>query len=314
MADNRPIPPLPIIAGPTGSGKTALALKLAESYPIEIISADSRQIIRQLDIGTSKPTRKEQERVRFHLIDRIEPGESYSAFRFIEDASLAIETVLSASRIPLVVGGTGLYLRGLVDGLVEMQEADIDLRQRLEAEMVTLGSQAMWDKLEIVDSEEAARVHPNNKVRILRALEIFYQSGLTKSELTRTGSYKRAKQNFVCYALAPPRELLYERINERVDRMIENGLIEELEGLAQKGLAEQVRRSNVIGYAELLEFLDGNCSQREAVAMIKQNSRRFAKRQMTWFRKQPAYRFFESPEPLFEELREKLDLIVKSTR
>lgn len=314
MADNQLLPPLPIIAGPTGSGKTALALKLAESYPIEIISADSRQIIRQLDIGTSKPTWKEQERVRFHLIDCIEPGETYSAFRFIEDASQSIETVLSASRIPLVVGGTGLYLRGLVDGLVEIEEADIELRQRLEAEMVTLGSQAMWDKLEMVDSEEAARVHPNNKVRILRALEIFYQSGLTKSELTRTGSYKRAKQNFVCYVLAPARELLYERINERVDRMIENGLIMELEALVQKGLAEQVRRSNVIGYAELLDFLDGSCSQREAVAMIKQNSRRFAKRQMTWFRKQSAYRFFESPEPLFEELREKLDLFVKSAK
>jgi len=294
--------PVPIICGPTGSGKTAIAVELAGDYPVEIVSADSRQVIKHLNIGTAKPTSEERKRVRFYLIDIVEPGERYSAYRFASEAEKAISEILEREHIPLVVGGTGLYLRALSEGVVEIDEHDMQLREQLEKEMEEIGPEAMYEKLERIDPLEAVRLHPNNRVRVIRALEIFYLAGKTKSELVITGSYNKSDRSYSYYCLALPREKLYECINNRVDCMMTEGLLEELQCLIEQGKGEGIRKANVIGYAELLDYIEGNCSLDAAVAMIKQNSRRYAKRQMTWFRHQSGCRMYADAESLCRSL------------
>ncbi len=294
---------IPVICGPTGSGKTAVAVQLGDQRPVEVVSADSRQIIRHLDIGTAKPTVDERRRTRFHLIDLIEPGERYSAFRFIVDASRVIREIVERGHIPLVVGGTGLYLRALSEGVVEIEQEDMELRQKLEQEMEVLGSEAMHKRLESIDPLEAARIHPNNRVRVIRALEIYYLTGRTKSELVISGAYKKVECDFDYHCLALPREQLYERINDRVDRMIAHGWLDEVAALEARGMKGHVRKANVLGYGELLDVLEGKYRLDEAVTLIKQNTRRYAKRQMTWFRHQAGCTFYETPSGLLEALR-----------
>ena len=298
--------PIPIICGPTASGKTALAMRLAETHPVEIISADSRQILKYFDIGTAKPTLKERARVPFHLIDMIEPGERYSAFRFIGDATRVIDQIISRGHLPVIVGGTGLYLRALTDGVVEIEEPDMAIREQLEADLKTSGSEAMHARLSEIDPLEAVKIHPNNWVRIIRALEIYLLTGKTKSELTATGSYRRGDHSYEYFCLAPPRDRLYETINIRVDQMIQDGLLEEISGLIERGYAEKIRFANIIGYKELMELLDGRVTIDEAVSEIKQNTRRFAKRQMTWFRRQQGCKFCDHPDPLLSILRDSI--------
>lgn len=283
---------IPIICGPTGSGKTAAAIDLALEFPLEIISADSRQIIKYLNIGTAKPTFAEQEKVKFHLVDIIEPGTRYSAYQFIDDACHAIDSVIAAGRIPVVVGGTGLYLRALTEGVVEIAGDDPSIRNRLEQEMATLGQEKMYEKLKEIDPVEAGRIHPHNKVRLIRALEIYYLTGKPKSEIAASGPYRKSEHTFQYFCLAPPREQLYSQINERVDRMLAEGLVEEVEALLSRGLKERLKAANVIGYNEIIDHLDGNLSLDAAVSIMKQNSRRYAKRQLTWFRKHVPGDFF----------------------
>ena len=291
-----------IICGPTGSGKTTTALEIAKRLPIEIISADSRQIIKHLDIGTAKPTQEELAQVPFHLVDIIEPGERYSAFNFIDDAEKCINQIIQRLNIPIIVGGTGLYLRALTDGVVEINQEDFSFREKLEAELEEKGTEYLHKRLEEIDPLESAKIHPNNKHRIVRALEIFYLTGHTKSELMTTGKYRNSKYNYTYYCLAPERELLYNRINARVDNMLENSFLKEVNDLISLGYKEKIQKSNVIGYAELIEYIDGNLSLDEAIAMIKQNSRRYAKRQMTWFRKQEELTFYDNSTELIEAI------------
>ena len=289
VVDDRAIP---IICGPTGSGKTGVAVELAERYPVEVVSADSRQIIKHLNIGTAKPGQDECNKVRFHLVGIIEPGERYTAFRFIDDATVAIEDILTRNGIPVVVGGTGLYLRALTDGVVEMELDDMSIRERLEKEMEDLGPEAMYEQLTRIDPLEAVTIHPNNRVRVIRALEIFYVTGKTKSELVATGVYRKSGYRYTYYGLLPSREALYTEINRRVDEMMANGLLDELQQLVKEGKAEDIHRARVIGYSELLEFLEENISLDEAVSLMKQNTRRYAKRQYTWFTRQANCRVF----------------------
>ncbi len=296
------LPPIPIICGPTATGKTAIALTLAESFPLEIISADSRQMIKHLDIGTAKPTKEEQARATFHLLDLIEPGERYTAFRFIDDATKAIKSCLERKNIPLVVGGTGFYLRALTEGIVEIEQENTDIRQQLEEELAREGAQKMYERLEAIDPLEAARLHPHNTVRVLRALEIFYLTGKSKSELSVTGAYHKSEYAFEYYCLLPEREELYRTIEARVDAMIEQGWLEEVRTLYQNGLGAAVRKANVIGYNELLDYLEEKLTWEEAVRFIKQNTRRYAKRQTTWFRRQTSGKFFSNGEALLEHL------------
>ncbi len=294
---------VPIICGPTASGKTAAAVKLAELCPIEIVSADSRQIIKRLDIGTSKPTREEREKVRFHLIDLIEPGERYTAFRFIEDADGAIESALGRGHVPIVVGGTGLYLRALTEGVVEIEQDDFTIRQQLEEEMERLGPEVMYERLSKIDPLEAARLHPNNKVRVIRALEIYYLVGKPKSELAATGAYGKSQYRFRYHCLRPDRQGLYRAIDTRVEQMMERGLLEEIRRLIQDSFREQIRKANVIGYSELLDHLEGKATLPEAISLIKQNTRRYAKRQITWFRHQISGDFYPDAASLNESLK-----------
>lgn len=299
-------PCIPIICGPTASGKTSVALRVAESVNIEIVSADSRQIIRHLNIGTAKPTAAGQAAVPMHLIDLIEPGERYSAFRFVDDATVAIRSIIGRGNHPLVVGGTGLYLRALSEGVVEIDESDMSIRENLEQECAEKGSAALHERLQAVDPLEAAKVHPNNEVRIVRALEIYLLTGKSKSELVATGSYKRAAYPFQYFCLDLERSRLYETINDRVDAMLEAGLVTELQALLDAGMGPAVRRANVIGYRELMDSLEGSCTLAEATALIKQNTRRFAKRQMTWFRRQEGVQFYSDPEDLTEAVSKML--------
>lgn len=305
-------PSVPIICGPTGSGKTDVSLRLAESFPIEVVSADSRQIIRHLNIGTAKPTADERAKVRCHLIDIIEPGERYSAFRFIEDASRSIGDILSRANIPVVVGGTGLYLRALTHGVVEIESDDMKYREQLERELAELGADPLWQRLNDIDPLEAAKVHPNNHVRLIRALEIYYLTGKTKSDLVSTGAYKKPEYRFRYFCLAPERQLLYSRINQRVDAMIQAGLVAEVKDLVDEGLAGNVRKANVIGYSEILDYLQGRRTLPEAIAQIKQNHRRYAKRQMTWFRGQEGMEFYQEPAQLLRALEEWLTSVYGS--
>jgi tRNA dimethylallyltransferase len=290
--------PIPIICGPTGSGKTAAALRLAEQFPFEIVNADSRQIIRHLDIGTAKPTLEERKRAVFHLIDIIEPGEPYSAVRYLSDATRVIKDILKRGNRPLVVGGTGLYLRALSEGIVQIEADDMNIRDHLEAELASWGADALWERLREIDPLEAAKVHPNNAVRIIRALEIHKLTGKTKSELMASGSYQTSGFQFAYYCLQPDRDVLYRGIETRVDRMIDQGLVKEVAELVSLGLSEGIRRANVIGYNEILDHLKGRWTLEEATVLIKQNSRRYAKRQMTWFRHQADCRLFDEPASL----------------
>jgi len=295
-------PPVLYLMGPTASGKTDLAVKLCQHYPFEIISVDSAMVYRGMNIGTAKPTAEENARVTTRLVDVIEPGERYSAFRFITDANEAIRKIFEADRFPVVVGGTGLYMWALSEGVVEIENDDMAIRDRLEREMEEKGAAAMYERLENIDPLEAARIHPHNKKRIIRALEIYYLTGKTKSELVVTGTYRQSEYEFAYFCLAPEREKLYEIINKRVDIMLEAGWLEEIRSLIDRGLTENVRKANVIGYNELLDYIEGNLNLEEAVLLIKQNTRRYAKRQMTWFRKQKDCRFFTEKESLKEAL------------
>ena len=283
MADQ---PTYPIICGPTASGKSAVALRLAERFPIEIISADSRQVVKYLDIGTAKPTKAEQELVPVHLIDLVEPGERYSAVRFAEDADRVIDQIVARCKIPVIVGGTGLYLKALTEGLVLIDSEVGPIRAKLENEARELGAEQMHARLAGIDPEEATRIHPNNLRRVLRALEIYYQTGQIKSELIANGSYKKSANKFEYFCIAPMRDTLYAIINRRVDTMIARGWLEELELLIETGFKENIRKAEVIGYAELLNYCDDVATLDETLDMIKQNTRRFAKRQMTWYRGQ----------------------------
>jgi len=283
---------IPIVCGPTASGKSSVALELANKYPLEIISADSRQIIKYLNIGTAKPTPDETKKAPVHLIDIIEPGTKYSAFQFILDANRMIKNILQRDKIPILVGGTGLYLRSLTDGVVEIEQDNLSVREKLEQEMEEIGLEKMYEKLENIDPLEAAQIHPNNKHRVIRALEIYYITGKTKSELVIIGAYQKSEYDFKYFCLAPERQELYDIINNRVDEMLEMGWLDELQALLNKEMGEKIIKANVIGYKELISHLEGKLSLEEAVLLIKQNTRRYAKRQMTWFRKQEGITFY----------------------
>ena len=285
---------IPIICGPTGSGKTGVAVELATSFPIEVVSADSRQIIKHLNIGTAKPTLEECNKVRFHLVDLIEPGEAYSAYRFVDDACEALADIIGRDRIPVLVGGTGMYLRALTDGVVEIDNEDTTIREQLQDEMSRTGPEAMYDQLARVDPTEAARLHPNNQVRVIRALEIYRLTGRPKSDLLAETAHRKGEHSFEYFCLLPDRQELYAAIDGRVDQMMAAGWPAELERLVDAGMGEAIRKARVIGYGELLRFTAGELTLEAAVDLIKQNSRRYAKRQYTWFRNQTSGRFFSS--------------------
>ena len=276
-----------MICGPTGSGKTAIAIALAGNYPVEIVSADSRQVIKYLNIGTAKPTSEERKRVRFHLIDIVEPGERYSAYRFASEAEKVIGEILDRQSIPLVVGGTGLYLLALSEGVVEIDENDMQLRERLEQEMKESGPDAMYRKLEGIDPLEAARLHPNNQVRVIRALEIGERSGETATARRREHRFADRPFTTLHLAIDPGRDALDERIDSRCRQMIESGLLQEVRALRERGYGLELRSMQTIGYRHLGPVADGRDTLANAQAAMQRDTRRFARRQRTWLRRVP---------------------------
>jgi tRNA dimethylallyltransferase len=277
-----------VIAGPTASGKTSLSLLLAKQMNGEIVSADSMQIYRGMDIGTAKATPAEQAEVPHHMLDLLDPGENYSVSRYVEDASAVCEALLSHGKLPVVTGGTGLYIDALLAGrqFAGVSDAGKDLRKQLSQDYDRHGGEAMLQRLSAVDPERAAKLASTDRRRLIRALEVYELTGRTISEhdeLTRT--FPPAFQALYVVLDFYDRKALYARIEERVDRMCEEGLFEETQHLLDCGVPNNSTCMQAIGYRQAAMALRGELSRGEAVALIKQATRRYAKRQLTWFRR-----------------------------
>ncbi len=286
--------PVLVLAGPTGAGKTDWAIHLAESAPVEIVSVDSALVYRGLDIGTAKPARELRERVPHHLIDICEPTESYSAGRFVPDAVAAIRDVHARRRVPLLVGGTMLYLRSLLHGLATLPQADSRLRAELDARAARQGWPALHAELARLDPEAAARVAPTDSQRIQRALEVCYNTGRPISELQRATVSPLAGRRLHYWMLAPPRAVLHERIQRRFEAMMAAGFLEEVRSLRRNG-ALTARHPSVraVGYRQLWAHLDGQYPLEEAVRRGVAATRQLAKRQLTWMRGEALGRWIE---------------------
>ncbi|MXY26802.1 tRNA (adenosine(37)-N6)-dimethylallyltransferase MiaA [Candidatus Poribacteria bacterium] len=273
------------LLGPTAVGKTEIAIQLAQRLNAEIISVDSRQIYRQMDIGTAKPNPEEQQAARHHLIDCVDISQSFSVADYQRLADTAIADIQNRGKRVLLVGGAGLYFRAIVDGLFEGPGANPALRERLEGEAAQHGVDVLHQRLRACDPVSADRIHPNNIIRVIRALEVYELTGTPMSVLQQQWHPEKQRYPFIAFCLTMPRALLYRRIEQRVDIMLANGLIAEVEALLAAGYSRDTVALQSFGYRELIAYLDGECTYMEAVAQLKQNTRRFAKRQLTWFRK-----------------------------
>jgi tRNA dimethylallyltransferase len=278
--------------GPTASGKTDVAIRLCKRFPFEIVSVDSALVYRGMDIGTAKPDAETLRRVPHRLIDLRDPEESYSAGDFVRDARQAIAEIVAAGRIPLLVGGTMMYFRALTQGIAELPSASADIRDEIDGEAAEVGWPAMHDKLAIIDPTAAARIEPNDRQRIQRALEVFRVSGRPLSEWHEAASRKEASEDAQFLKLAlivEPRSLLHERIERRLDRMLDAGFLDELRGLMQRpelGRNSPAMRS--VGYRQFWEYLAGECPFPDARNRALAATRQLAKRQITWLRSEPA--------------------------
>jgi len=294
------------LLGPTAVGKTEIAIQLAQSLNAEIISVDSRQIYRQMNIGTAKPTPEEQQAARHHLIDCIDISQLFSVADYQSLADTAIADIQNRGKRVLLVGGAGLYFRAVVDGLFEGPGANPALRKRLEGDAAQFGVNALHKQLQTYDPESAERIHPNNVVRVIRALEVYELTGTPMSELQQQWHPEEQRYPFIAFGLTMPRALLYRRIEQRVDVMLANGLIGEVESLLAAGYARDSVALQSFGYRELIAYLDGDCTYLEAVTQLKQNTRRFAKRQLTWFRKDTRIEWLDresTPDIIFHILK-----------
>jgi tRNA dimethylallyltransferase len=276
-----------IIAGPTCVGKTDVAMTLAEPLRGQIVSADAMQVYRYMDIGTAKPTQQEQARVRHYLIDVVDPDEPFSAARFKTAAEAVIAELHEKGHPVFVVGGTGLYIKALTRGLFRVQEGNGALRERLRAEAKDLGSRVLHQRLQDVDPEGAARIHPHDAYRIVRALEVLELTGKPLSEHHIAHGFSDDPYHVLKIGLFLDREVLYQRINQRVDRMLEAGFLKEVKRLLHRGYSPKLKSLKSIGYRHMTEYLQGNAPWDETVRRFKRDTRRYAKRQMAWFKADP---------------------------
>lgn len=293
--EHRP-PKLIVICGPTASGKSALALRLAHELDAEIINADSMQVYRGMDIGTAKPSSEERKEIRHQLLDIADPDQLFSAADFTAAADAAIRDITGRGKRVIVAGGTGLYIRALLKGLVDSPSGAGAIRQTLQEEARELGNEAMLEKLRLVDPELAERIHPQNLVRIIRALEVYRLTGVTLSRYQQEHGFAEQRYQSLQIGIRVERKELYERIEARVDRMLEQGLLEEVRGLLAKGYGPETKAMRAIGYKETVACLTGAYSLEEAARLIKRDTRRYAKRQLTWFNTDPAIIWLEYPE------------------
>ncbi len=295
-------PKVIIICGPTGVGKTAVGIQLAEKLDGEIISADSMQIYRYMDIGTAKPTADEQSRIPHHMIDIVDPDENFDAVRFAEMARDKVMQLHQRGVMPLVVGGTGLYIKALLQGLFQSNPVDPKTRERLMKEAVENGSGILYDRLKRVDPDTADRLHPNDSHRIIRALETIESTGRSISEHQQAHGFADEPFNALKICLQIDRQKLYERIDKRVDMMIEEGLVDEVKKLLAMSYSADLKSMQSIGYRHMVEFLAEQLSWDECVRTLKRDTRRFAKRQFTWFGADQKIQWYE-PDQLNEIVR-----------
>ena len=274
------------ICGPTASGKTALSVALAKRLHTEIISADSMQLYREMDIGTAKPDMKERQGVPHHLFDVCEPGEAFSVARYVELADAAAQDILSRGMIPVVIGGTGLYMDALIEcSTFSGDETDLSVRGKYESMAREQGNEAVHRCLAAVDPESAERLHPNNLKRVIRALEVYEQTGMTIGEMNRLHKRPEPKYRAIKIGLCPEeRQTLYDRIDRRVDIMVRDGLIEETRSLWERGLLTGTA-AQAIAYKEFLGYLEGRETLEDCIELLKRRSRNYAKRQLTWLKR-----------------------------
>jgi len=290
-------PKLVVICGPTGIGKTEMSLSLAETFDGSIVGSDSVQIYRYMDIGTAKPDAGEMARVPHYMIDIADPGEPYDAARFCREGRQAIEQIYSLQKLPFVVGGTGFYLKAILYGLFEATPVDPQILEKLKKEAAETGIEKLYNKLAKCDPEAASRIHVNDAYRVIRALTVFETSGKPMSEFQQAHGFIESPYNMLKICLFRDRELLYDRINHRVDQMVSDGLLEEVKKLLEMGYSKDLRPMQAIGYRHMVDFIDGRTAWDATIELLKRDTRRFAKRQLTWFRKDKEM-VWKSPEDI----------------
>lgn len=287
-------PPIIAIVGPTATGKTAVAGRVAQALEGEVISADSVAVYRGLDIGTAKPTREQRATVPFHMVDVADPTARFTAGCFKELAEAALAGIRARQHWPILCGGTGLYVRVFLEDLgLTRTPADLELRRKLQEEARIHGPQKLHERLQAVDPRAAERIHPRDLVRIVRALEVIIRTGTPLSEQHRRDAETRMPKERIAFGLTMPRQELDRRIEERVDVMMETGLLQEVRGLLERGIPPHSQAMRSLGYKEMVRHLLGEISLDEAVAEVKRNTKQFARRQMTWFRAEPGVEWLD---------------------
>ncbi|MFP4016361.1 MAG: tRNA (adenosine(37)-N6)-dimethylallyltransferase MiaA [Halanaerobiales bacterium] len=289
--------PLVVILGPTAAGKTELSLKIAEEINGEIISADSMQIYRMMDIGTAKASKEEQQRIKHHLIDIVNPDQEFSVADYQEKVDKLIPEIIARGSLPILVGGTGLYIKAIIEGfLFPEMNTNMELRKQLEKEASKHGNEYVHDKLRKIDKELAEKLHPNDLRRVIRGIEVYHETGHTVTYYKEKQAETPARYNALKIGLTRERDILYQRINQRVDKMIEEGLIKEVNSLLESGYDIGTTALQGLGYKEILRYLDNEYSLDEAVRILKRDTRHFAKRQLTWFRRDNSIHWFDLSE------------------
>jgi tRNA dimethylallyltransferase len=277
------LPKIIVICGPTGVGKTHFAIEVAERFGAEIVGADSMQIYRDMDIGTAKPTVAEQAAVRHHMVDIIDPEQPYDAAAYGRQAHAVVQELIRKGVLPLVVGGTGLYIKALIYGLFQTHRTDPAIRQNLLSQAAQEGNTVLYAWLIEKDPRTAARIHPNDTYRIVRALEVMIATGQPLSHHHQRHGFEQPRYNVLTLGLRLPRRQLYDRIDRRVDEMIAEGLKDEVARLIASGRSIDLKSMQSLGYHHMVKFLQGRLSWEETVRTLKRDHRRYAKRQLTWF-------------------------------
>ena len=293
--------PLVVLTGPTAVGKTALSIHLAKAIGGEIISADSMQVYKQMDIGTAKIKPEEMQGVRHYLVDECMPDEEFHVVKFKEYANRYIEEIYQKGKIPILVGGTGFYIQAVLKDVSFEQEEVSEYRRTLEQLAEEKGAHYLHEQLQKVDPESAAAIHENNVRRVIRALEYYEQTGEKISKHNEREKQKESPYNFAYFVLNQPREVLYNRIDKRVDIMIEEGLVEEVTGLIEKGYGRDLVSMQGLGYKEIYSYLQNEMTLSEAIYILKRDTRHFAKRQLTWFKREQDVVWVDKEKLLTEE-------------
>lgn len=296
--------PLVILTGPTAVGKTALSIRLAQWIHGEIISADSMQVYRRMDIGSAKVTPQEMDGVPHYLIDVLEPDEEFNVVAFQQMAKDALQQIYANNHIPIIAGGTGFYIQAILNDISFTEtETDTVCRRRLEEQAREYGAAWLHERLRAVDPRSADEIHQNNVKRVIRALEFYEQTGSRISDHNETERQKQSPYNFAYFVLNMDRKKLYDRIELRIDRMLEQGLLEEVRKLQEEGCHEGMVSMQGLGYKEILAYLQGKCTLEEAVYILKRDTRHFAKRQLTWFRRERDVCWIEKEKYDYDESR-----------